>query len=156
MAEKLKTVMGSEVRFNRQALRAVRAYARTKPWSGSIEKRWRAMAALSRTLSGIYGMGNGPAIYPCLKWQDCYIHPLRCILICPYNLSVVTFLHEFKHAMDSFRGQPSHEESTRRWSLWLFKKCFPKEFSRCCFDGQRLLRRWSSHERGRLEVRYRD
>jgi hypothetical protein len=50
------------------------------------------------------------------------------------KLSVVTFLHEFGHA----RG--FGERQACRWSLNLFRRCFPRSFARCTACGHVLLR----------------
>ena len=46
------------------------------------------------------------------------------------HYSVVTLLHEFKHAMQHLTNQPQNEEVARGWSLSLFYKAAPKHFKR--------------------------
>ena len=50
------------------------------------------------------------------------------------RLSVVTFLHEFGHALGY------GERGACRWSINLFRRCFPRSFARCRQAGHTLVR----------------
>jgi hypothetical protein len=50
------------------------------------------------------------------------------------KLSVLTYLHEFAHA----RG--ADERQACRWSINLFRRCFPRSFARCRAVGHTLVR----------------
>lgn len=51
------------------------------------------------------------------------------------NLSIVTALHETAHHLYG-----KSERMACRWSIWLFKKIFPDEFSKLQFQGHLLVK----------------
>ena len=51
------------------------------------------------------------------------------------RLSVVTYLHEFAHAMGR------DERGACRWSLNLFRRVFPEQFARLRTDGHTVRNR---------------
>ena len=51
------------------------------------------------------------------------------------KLSLVTFLHEFKHAIQYLKGLPNNEEIARGWSLSLFYLASPKHFENAVRKG---------------------
>jgi hypothetical protein len=124
------------MKFKPAALRAVRAFAHSKPWQGTFAERWDKFMALRQALSEVYG------IAPMLEFRgresgssgaSCYV-PARNTIILRGRLSVVTFLHEFAHA----RG--ADERQACRWSINLFRRCFPRSFARCRAVGHTLVR----------------
>jgi hypothetical protein len=130
-------VLDDRMTFRPAALRAVRAFARSKPWRGTFAERWDKFMALRQALSEAYGVapilefhgteqpgavGNG-AYWPAFN---------KIVLV--GRLSVVTFLHEFAHA----RG--ADERQAVRWSVNLFRRCFPRSFARCRQVGHLLVR----------------
>ncbi|MCH8015076.1 MAG: hypothetical protein IH917_00450, partial [Acidobacteria bacterium] len=50
------------------------------------------------------------------------------------KLSVVTLLHEFDHALGK------DEVDACRWSINLFRRCFPRQFSKLVPRGHTLIR----------------
>jgi hypothetical protein len=129
-------VLDLSMKFKPAALRAVRAFARSKPWRGTFAERWDKFMALRQVLSEVYG------IAPILEFRgresgssgsSCYV-PGRNTIILRGRLSVVTFLHEFAHA----RG--ADEQQACPWSINLFRRCFPRSFGRCRAVGHTLVR----------------
>ena len=132
----VQEVLDPAVRFKPAALRAVRAFARSKPWRGTFAERWEKFITLRQALSEVYG------IAPILEFwgeegghsgSSCFV-PRRNTIILRGRLSVVTFLHEFAHA----RG--ADERQACRWSINLFRRCFPRSFARCRAVGHTLVR----------------
>jgi len=129
-------VLDNSIRYRRATLRAVRRFARTRSWRGSLEARRVKFGALHRTLCEIYGRqtrlefrgGGGDS------GSSSYSPGLDLITL-RGRLSVVTYLHEFTHALGR------DERAACRWSLNLFKTCFPRSFARCRFEGHVLYRR---------------
>ena len=129
-------VLDPALQFNPAVLRAVRAFARSKPWCGTLGRRRKKFRQCLADLATAYGIpeprldfigGGGESFASCYR-------PAEHRIILRGRLSVVTFLHEFGHA----RGLD--ERQTCRWSLNLFRRCFPRSFARCRAVGHTLVR----------------
>lgn len=51
------------------------------------------------------------------------------------KLSLITFLHEFKHAVQHLKNKPNNEEIARGYSLSLFYLASPKHFNNALKKG---------------------
>ena len=131
-------VLDPAMTFKLAALRAMRAFARSKPWQGSIAQRKSKFRRLHRALADAYGIA-----LPRLVFQNVEADaPSGASSYCPAThtitlrgkLSVLTYLHEFAHA----RG--ADERQACRWSINLFRRCFPRSFARCRAVGHTLVR----------------
>ncbi len=111
----------------------MRRFARSKPWQGTHQQRARKFARLNRALAEAYGIDTPRlTIYSDRAGRDCYIPALHTICL-GSRMSVVTYLHEFAHA----RGMD--ERQACRWSINLFRRCFPRSFARCDTRGHMLV-----------------
>jgi hypothetical protein len=134
----VQEVLDPALTFKPAALRAVRAFARSKPWRGSLSRRKDTFRRLNRELAAAYctaeprlvfqgiegGTGSGDSSYRLAT------HTITLV----GKLSVVTFLHEFAHARGFDERQACH------WSINLFRRCFPRSFARCRRVGHTLVR----------------
>jgi hypothetical protein len=129
-------VLDPPVRFRPAVVVAVKQFARSKPYRGDLSARKTKFLALHLDLCGIYGKrtrltfaalngGDSGASHYCPAADE--------ITLCG-RLSVVTMLHEFAHALGR------DERGAARWSVNLFRKCFPRSFARCCMHGHMLRR----------------
>lgn len=118
-------------KYKPEVLRATRLFAQAKPWRGSIEDRVRKLHALHAALCAAYGKRTQVVIGH--VGGDCYVPSLDLIRLSG-RLSVVTYLHEFGHALGK------DERQTCRWSINLFRRVFPRSFARCRREGHMLLR----------------
>jgi hypothetical protein len=131
---------GSEVRnpdrkYKPDVLRAVKAFARSKPWRGTVEERKVKFLALHDSLCDVYGIA--PSLAFCQIDQQAgngFYQPLTNAIGLVGKLSVVTFLHEFAHA----RGMD--ERQACGWSINLFARCFPRSWAGCRFNGHLVIR----------------
>ncbi len=129
-------VLDPQMKFNRAALMAVRAFARSRPYRQSGERREQLVGELNQQLSAAYGIAVPQLVF---RWSSgssgssCYWPALHQIEL-RGRFSVVTLLHEFGHA----RG--FGEQGACRWSINLFAKCFPRSFARCRQHGHTLIR----------------
>ncbi len=130
-------VLDDQMAYRSAALRAVQRFARARPWRGTLEERKAKFRALNYDLSGAYGIFE-----PALNFDrndggssgsSHYIPSERRIVIVG-KLSVLTFLHEFAHALEL------DERNACRWSINLFKRCFPKQYGRLVHVGHMLIR----------------
>ena len=130
-------VLDDQMRFRPAALRAGEAFAESHPWVGSVEERKEKFRQLNRELSEAYGITEPELVFGRLNGSSSgsshYISRLHRIVIVG-KLSVVTYLHEFAHS----RGMG--EQGACRWSINLFRRCFPKQFGKLVHVGHTLIR----------------
>ena len=132
----VEEILDETMTFNPAALRAVRAFARAKPWRGSLDDRHLKFRTVHAALSKAYGLDPQPRLifgndHATCSGSSCFIPSANAIVL-RGRLSVVTYLHEFAHA----RGM--NERGGCRWSINLFRRCFPLSWSRVRFDGHML------------------
>ena len=130
-------VMDDRTRFHPAALQAVRSFAKSKPWRGDIDSRKKKFLRLNHDLAEAYSMPEPELAFGVIDGSDSgssYYHPTRHQIVLNGRLSVMTYLHEFGHA----RGMD--EKDACRWSINLFRRCFPQSFSRLIHVGHMLVR----------------
>ena len=128
----LEEALGQPLNFRPSTLKAVRAFAASKPWRGSLGERWLKFQQLHANFCRIYGVepslvldGDGTGDSGGSSFQ-----PGANVITLTGRLSVITFLHEWGHVL---KGHSEFEAC--RWSLRLFRRCFPKSWSRLRFEG---------------------
>ena len=129
-------VLDPNRRYKPAVLRALRAFAKSKPWAGSIEERQAKFRTLHSALAAAYYLEAPKLIFGDPErdsGSSCFIPSANTIIL--HGLSVVSFLHEFAHFLFG-----RSEQKACSWSINVFRRCFPKSFSRCRFDGQMLRR----------------
>lgn len=126
-------VLDTQKQYKTAALRAVTAFARTRPYAGSIAERQAKFRKLNAALADAYGVAEPKLVFGTVDALDsgssCYIPGLNTIIL-RGRLSVVTFLHEWGHCLYG-----RSERKACQWSLNLFRRCFPRSWSRLRFDG---------------------
>lgn len=115
-------------KYKRATKAAVRAFARSKPWKGDRVAKFRAVHA---ELCRVYGIEARLVFNPLVP--ACYSPSTRTINL-PHP-SVVSYLHEFAHAVFG-----SCEVKACRWSINLFRIFFPRSFASCQQQGHMLVR----------------
>jgi len=129
------------VKYRRGVIAAVKAFKRSGPWRGSIEGRKAKFQRLNEALAGVYGMptpklrfegidGSFSGASSCLRGSN----GRPAVITMRGRLSVVTFLHEFAHALGK------DERGACRWSINLFRRVFPRQYARLQADGHVLRR----------------
>ncbi len=130
-------ILDDRMRFNPAATRAVKAFAKSKPWQGDVEQRKEKMRKLNHDLAIAYDMREPDLVFGGLdggsSGESHYI-PLLHRIVMVGKLSVVTYLHEFSHA----RGRGELEAC--RWSVNLFRRCFPEQYARLVHRNHTLVR----------------
>jgi len=128
--------MDPNAKYRPEALRAMRAFRDARPFQGTERERFAKIAALHVLLCDTYG------IFPILRrdWMtegdsgsSCF-RPGENSITLSGRLSVITYLHEFAHALG--KG----ERGACRWSLNLFRRIFPRSFARLRPVGHTLVR----------------
>lgn len=130
------------MRYRPGVLSALRAYKAMRPWSGDREAKLRA---LNYALAGVYGIPEPHLVLQHGESLRSYYTPAA-NQITLTGFSVVTFLHEFAHALG--RG----EHGACRWSLQLFHRVFPREFARCEQHEHTLCRNRALGARGPSDI----
>jgi len=120
------------LRYQRATLQALADFRACRPWRGTMAERMEKFRRLHAELCRIYG--TDPLLgFDSLNERFCsggsYYMPSTHSIQLSGRLSVVTYLHEFAHALG--RG----ERGAVRWSLNLFKRTFPRSFARLEFEG---------------------
>ena len=122
------------MKFKPAVLAAVRAYARSRPWrGGTLEERRDKIRALYAALAIAYKLpmprlvfgDNGEGDSGC----SCCI-PAMGVGILRGRTSSISALHEWAHYVYG----PSERQACR-WSLNLFRRCFPRSWARLRFEG---------------------
>lgn len=139
MPRTVADVLDDNATFEPAALAAARQLARAKPWRGSVTERLAKFNTAVTNLSAAYslpplavvreGESDGPIAGR--------IDPQRRLIVYPADtewLSVVTLLHLFS----AVRGLNTFGRF--RWSINLFRRCFPISYSRCVQVGPYLIK----------------
>ena len=130
-------VLDDQISFRPATLRAAHIFAKSNPWRGSLDQRKKKICKLNQSLATVYGIRKPELVFGNLDGSSSgrsYYEPGRHRIALVGKLSVVTYLHEFAHA----RGMG--EQGACRWSINLFRRCFPRQFSRLIQVGHTLVR----------------
>jgi hypothetical protein len=126
-------------KYKADVLRAMKRYRRSKPWQGSSDDQCDKLRTLHEELCHIYGV----RLFLCLTVDEerngSYCPGTRTITLFGARrsgVSVVTYLHEFAHAMFG-----ASERYACTWSINLYARIFPRSFERMEFRGHMLVRR---------------
>jgi hypothetical protein len=124
-------ILARPLRHRRTVVQFVRAWRRT------YRGRRRTPEALTALLTGLAGVYRRPVrlVFDCSVHESAHYVPTTRTIHLPdcERGSIVTALHEFAHHLYG------HSELTAcRWSVWLFKRTFPRTYARCTFEGHML------------------
>lgn len=135
--ETVAEVLDDELSFNSLALRALRDFHDAGPWRGEFSSRKNKFRRLNRALAAAYRIDEPDLGFVRIDGSSSgashYI-PVQHRIVLVGKLSVVTFFHEFAHA----RGMD--ERAATKWSVNVFRRCFPRQFSRLIHRGHVLVR----------------
>jgi hypothetical protein len=119
------------------AVAAIRDFRRSKPWRGDWQERAEKLMVLHQDLCAAYGLTTrleferGDDAQP--SGSSCYMPQTNTIRL-RGRLSVVTYLHEFAHALGY------GEQGACRWSINLFRRFVPRSYARLQHEGHCLVR----------------
>jgi hypothetical protein len=134
----VQEVLDDSIKYRETTLEAMKHFKKSRPWQGGKKAQEMKLRRLNRDLSASYSIDR-----PTLVFLQEFAHgacywPCGNLIIMEEEsdgrYSVVTFLHEFGHALG--KG----EVGACRWSINLFRKFFPKSFNRLVPDGHLLKR----------------
>ena len=136
--ETVLEVLDDAVRFRPTTFQAVKAFAESRPWQGSLEERIAKFRKVNHDLAVAYHVPEPQLVFGRLDGgssDSSFYDPTRHQIVLNGKLSVVTFLHEFAHA----RGMG--EVGACRWSIILCRRCFPQCVARLVGLGRGVFRR---------------
>jgi len=124
-------ILDDRIRFRRATIQAVLRLKESHPWKGTFAERKAKFHRLHKDLCRIYGKHTRLRFRKIDggRSDDSSYNEVADVITLRGKLSVITYLHEFSHALGR------NERGSCRWSVNLFKRCFPKQFSRCGYDG---------------------
>lgn len=150
MPHTVAEVISDRSRFDPAALAAVKALARSKPWQGTNAERLEKFRTCAAAVAVAYGF-NPPDVV--ISDADGF-EPTTNRIVLTEKLSVVTFLHILAIARDPQLTLGLRERF--RWSLNLFKRCFPRSYSRLTPVGPFLVRPGDAPPLGELPEPFQD
>ena len=130
-------VLDDQMSFSSDLIQAVQRFADSRPWRGSTESRQEKFRECNRSMAGPCGIEPPTLVFGRLDGGSTgasHYVPRDHRIVLTGKLSVVTFLHEYGHAVGF------GERAACRWSINLFRKCFPRQFSRLIHVGHTLVR----------------
>ncbi|MCY2953597.1 MAG: hypothetical protein NTU53_16700 [Planctomycetota bacterium] len=134
----LFALLAEKMTFRGGAIRVVRRIAKSKFWRRTQEEQKALLRALNASLAVIHNV-QWPQLVFGLNEQEpdssriCFVPaPNTIILRGKYRLSIISFLHEWGH-----RLYGASEFTACKFSLQLFRRCFPRSFARLRFEGHR-------------------
>ena len=132
-----KDIMNPEVDFKNATVKAVLEWKLNffPNWNTKAkEEQVNALEELIQKLCGVYGE---KVIVDKKTDVFCFIPKTNTVCLDKNNPSIISTLHEFRHKLNG-----PDETSACRWSVQLFKRCFPKSFEKLEFaKGSHLLKK---------------
>jgi hypothetical protein len=114
--------MEEDMEYKMKTILAVLAFKKDYPYKYGMERRFDGLNELIQRLNNIYSKdtrlaweNNGDEH----SYESVYI-PLYDLIIMKGKLSIITFLHEYAHALGM------DEKNAKGWSVSLFETCYPK------------------------------
>ena len=135
-------ILDPAIQFSEPVLRAVQNFAEERPWSGSVEQRVEKYRRLSRALADAHGIREPELVIGNLNGgssgRSSY-DPTAHRITLRGKLSVVTALHEWRHAWQYVKWKRCSERDACWWSVNLFRRCFPRQYARLVHAGHTLI-----------------
>ena len=120
----VEEVLDDNIRYRAGTNEAVIKFKKLHPWRGSTEEIQHKLRQLNKDLAEVYKIEEPQLVFVTKFVYGCCYFPVGNLIIMEQErngqYSVVTFLHEFGHALGK------NEKSTCRWSINLFASISPK------------------------------
>jgi len=145
--ETVEEVLDDEIKYRRGVIPALKGWKSLKLWgSKTNQMRLDGLIVLAEQLASLYDIAVPTVVVDGIDLdaiiRDTKMNPSDSSSYSPGshtitmrgNLSIITFLHEFGHALGK------NEKKTCRWSINLFKKVFPKQYNKLDHKQHTLVR----------------
>jgi hypothetical protein len=136
----MRQIIDQNVRFTPAMLQATKAFARSKPWRGTVAERAEKFSAYHEAVAKANELDSKLIIEAHTITDEpgasgaSYLHPHDKDILIRGRLSVVTYLFLVGLALDYDRKQ------AMKFAVNLFKQCFPLSFAACRLQGGLLIR----------------
>lgn len=133
--EQPTNVIDDTMTFKPEAIKALREFKKAKTFRETVEVRLGQMRELIGKLCEVYGMPPVSVAFPEANdtgggsGSSYYDSHGRCIVM-KGHLSIITLLHEFKHARDLDTRGTIDQKSAQKFAVNLFRKVYPRQFAR--------------------------
>jgi hypothetical protein len=130
-----KPIWDDNKKYKVGVISALKEFKRNYPYAVGNATRMIGMSELLNKLNAIYGINpvlNFSTIDDSNSFTSHY-DPLTNTIMIAGKLSIITFLHEYAHA----RGKD--EFGAVKWSLSLFKRCYPIAFTKLIASGHCMV-----------------
>lgn len=104
-----------------------------KKWKKNDWYKHKNDKSIYRLLNKLSHIYDKPLNITNLKTNSHYSPTTKTINL--HNTSIITALHEFAHHLYG-----RNETKACQWSIWLFKKTFPKNFNKLKWNGHMLIK----------------
>ncbi len=123
----VKEVLRDDIEYPPKVIQSMKAFRALHVWKGTVDERFEKLKRLSRALAHVYGIEVPTLLMERIdgsfSGRSSY-NPHRHENTMRGKLSVISFLHEFGHALGM------DEYGATEWSANLFRMIFPKSFGR--------------------------
>ena len=129
-------ILAKPIDIKREAILTVKRWAKItfRGWKNkSNDYKRMALQALVRRLDVVYTPINGKVCTFAQGTKYSYNHSTKTLVIDTLHPSILSTLHEYGHHLYG-----ESELTACRWSVWLFRTCFPITFSTMKWDGHML------------------
>lgn len=133
-----------KVKVNRQVVKLVRELVKDGYFRQSAGAKEVELRELNETLSEIYNIDT-----PTLYFDERFPSPFYLMganRIGLKNYSIVSYLHEFRHALQHFVGVQytglTKEEDSRAYSMRVYASACPRMFVKAVKEGKILFVKW--------------
>lgn len=135
-------ILDPDLQFTPALLRAVRAFANSRPWTGSLNERKEKFRLLNRALAETCGVAVPDLRFQALDGASSgrsHYTPADHRITLMGKLSVVTFLHEWRHAWQYVKWGRCSERDACWWSINLFRTVWPAQYRRLDHSNHMLV-----------------
>ena len=147
----MRQIIDENVRFTEGMIQATKAFAKSKPWRGTLEERaekfhtyhaavaaendlTHSLIVMEETLGDAPGTSTGAIVHVDDAGLPTHERTGKLAIVLAKKLSVVTYLFLVAGALGYDRRK------ALKFAVNLFKQCFPLSFSACRLEGGLLIR----------------
>lgn len=143
MKVKLTVDQLKKIKLRTATCEAVKATIKSGYFKQDDNSRFNALKELNQQLASIYKIEPpelcwfpNPIMYMITGGGQFQAPHNKIFLFKPKKLSLVTFLHEFKHALDHATKKKTTESKADKWSLAIYCQVVPKMFQKAVNEGK--------------------
>lgn len=133
----VEEVLDDNMKYRPGTDKFLEIFKNSNPWKGTLEEKQNKFRELNENLSKVYGIDTPQLVFVKKFSYGCCYFPIGNLIVMEQDknekYSVVTFLHEFGHALGK------NEKQTCKWSINLFRRHFANSFMKLKSRGHLLV-----------------